>query len=142
MGTFGAWQAFTLAEESGKVCYMYSRPTKEEGDYSRRSPPHAMVTRRQENRTVEEVSVTSGYPYRTQAAVELRIDDKTYPFTVIQDEHAWADDEQTDSKLVKSMIRGLKMTVRGTSKKGTFSLDSYSLKGFTKAHRAIVNACP
>jgi len=40
------------------------------------------------------------------------------------------------------MKRGSKLTVRGTSRKDTYSLDTYSLKGFTKTHKAIVKACP
>jgi hypothetical protein len=31
--------------------------------------------------------------------------------------------------------------VRGTSVKGTFSLDTYSLLGFTAAYQAMVDAC-
>jgi hypothetical protein len=33
------------------------------------------------------------------------------------------------------------MTVRGTSAKGTFSVDTYSLLGFTAAYQAMTDAC-
>jgi hypothetical protein len=34
------------------------------------------------------------------------------------------------------------MVVKGTSSRGTKTTDSYSLLGFTKAHKAIDTACP
>ena len=51
-------------------------------------------------------------------------------------------DEEADATVVKAMIRGREMRVRGVSLKNTFSEDSYSLIGFTKIHDAIVRACP
>ena len=39
------------------------------------------------------------------------------------------------------MRRGTDMTVRGTSSKNTYSLDTYSLLGFTAAYDAMVEAC-
>jgi hypothetical protein len=33
------------------------------------------------------------------------------------------------------------MTVRGTSVRNTFSLDTYSLLGFTAAYDAMIEAC-
>ena len=54
---------------------------------------------------------------------------------------AWAPDNTTDKKLVETMKRGEKMTVEGTSFKGTKTKDTYSLKGFTNAYRAISAKC-
>jgi hypothetical protein len=39
------------------------------------------------------------------------------------------------------MKRGTDMTVRGTSVKNTYSLDTYSLLGFTAAYKAMIDAC-
>ena len=39
------------------------------------------------------------------------------------------------------MRRGVDMTVRGTSTKNTYSLDTYSLLGFTAAYEAMQEAC-
>ena len=51
-------------------------------------------------------------------------------------------DEEGDAAIVKAMIRGREMKVRGVSLKNTYSEDAYSLIGFTKIHDAIVRACP
>ena len=39
------------------------------------------------------------------------------------------------------MKAGSDLTVRGTSTRDTFSLDTFSLLGFTAAHQAMVQAC-
>lgn len=138
----GAWKAYTYVENGSTVCYMYTEPAKEEGNYTRRGEPNVMVTRRKASRTTEEVSVTSGYPYRKGEPVRVKIDGGAFEFDLIHEEHAWASDAGADAKLVKAMIRGAKMTVRGVSQKGTYSLDSYSLMGFSKTRDAIVQTCP
>ena len=137
----GAWSAYTYKEGDKLVCYMYSQPTKKEGNYKKRDDPHAMVTRRRGSSVAEEVSVTSGYPYKDKSPIKVQIDGRSFKFTIVQKEHAWADDAD-DEKAVKAMVRGNKLTVRGTSRKDTYSLDTYSLKGFSKTHKAIVKACP
>ena len=50
-------------------------------------------------------------------------------------------EEGADAKLVQSMIRGADMVVQGTSSRGTLTTDTYSLKGFTAAYKAINKAC-
>ncbi len=140
-----AWKAYSHVQNGEKVCYIYSEPIAKKGNYTRRGNPYVMVTRmvrRQDDGTIEEVSVTSGYPYKNGTNVRVRIDGKDYPFGLIHDEHAWADDEADDKTLVRAMRKGAKMTVRGTSRKDTYSLDTYSLLGFTKARQAIGKACP
>ena len=138
----GAWKAYTYKEGGKLTCYMYSQPAKKEGNYTKRGDPHAMVTRRRGSKVVEEVSITSGYPYKYTTPLKVQIDGRGFKFGIVQEEHAWADDAAEDERIVKAMIRGNKLTVRGTSRKGTYSLDSYSLKGFSKTHKAIIKACP
>jgi hypothetical protein len=56
-------------------------------------------------------------------------------------EHAWTKSREADEALINAMKRGSNMTVRGTSAKRTYSLDTYSLLGFTAAYQAMVDAC-
>ena len=46
-----------------------------------------------------------------------------------------------DGPLVKSMIRGQNLTVQGKSGRGTLTVDTFSLSGFTAAYRAASKAC-
>ena len=136
------WAAHSFVTDGNKVCYMYAKPASSKGNYKRRGEPNVMVTRRQGSRTTEEVSVTSGYPYPAKKPVRVTIDGRRFSFDVTQDEHAWVSEESLDATVVKAMIRGRALTVRGTSLKGTYSEDTYSLIGFTKIRDAIVRACP
>ena len=136
------WKSHTYVSDGSKVCYMHAKPAKSAGNYKRRGAPNIMVTRRQGSRTTEEVSVTSGYPYPEGKPVKVTIDGRRYNFDLTHGEHAWVSDEEDDAIVVKAMIRGRELKVRGVSLKETYSEDTYSLIGFTKIHDAIVRACP
>ena len=135
------WRAHSYMRDGTKVCYMHAKPAKSKGNYKRRGAPNIMVTRRQGSRTTEEVSVTSGYPYPEGKAVKVTIDGRQFNFDLTHGEHAWVSDEAADATVVKAMIRGRELKVRGVSLKNTYSEDSYSLIGFTKIHDAIIRAC-
>ena len=136
------WKSHSYVSDGSKVCYMHAKPQKSAGNYKRRGAPNIMVTRRQGSRTTEEVSVTSGYPYPDGKPVRVTIDGRRFKFDLTHEEHAWVSDEQEDATVVKAMIRGRELKVRGVSLKETYSEDTYSLIGFTKIHDAIVRACP
>jgi hypothetical protein len=138
----GVWSAYTYKEGGKLTCYMYSQPVKKEGNYKRRGDPHAMVTRRRGSKVVEEVSLSSGYPYKDDVPLKVKIDGRGFKFNNVDGELAWTENAAQDKAVVKAMIRGNKLTVRGTSRKDTYSLDTYSLKGFNATHKAIVKACP
>ena len=141
LGDFGDWSAFRFQESGKPVCYLASQPTKAEGNYSQRGDIYVIITHRPSEGTRDEVSIVAGYSYKKDSTVELKIGDvKKKLFT--QDDAAWAADKETDQELVQAMIRGHSMVVKGTSSRGTATTDSYSLLGFTKAHKAINTACP
>jgi invasion protein IalB len=134
----GQWRTFTMAGQGGTVCYIASQPTAESGNFKKRGTPFVMVTHR--NSTTDEVSVSSGYPYKETSEVPLIIDGKTTALFTKQD-RAWAKDAATDSALVASMKRGTRMSVKGESRVGSTSQDSYSLSGFTAAYNKMKELC-
>ena len=46
-----------------------------------------------------------------------------------------------DKKLVEAMKKGERLIIDGTSTKGTTTKDTYSLRGFSSAYRAISTKC-
>ena len=140
LGSHRDWNVYAFTEDSQKICYMASEPTKQEGDYTRRGNPAVLVTRRPGSPAVDEVSVQPGYTFREGSEVEVEIDGRDF-MMFTRGEHAWTKSQDADQALINAMKRGSNMTVRGTSLKGTFSLDTYSLLGFTAAYEAMVNAC-
>ncbi len=140
LGTYRDWNVYAFTENGEKICYMASEPKKQEGNYTRRDNPAVLVTRRPGPKVVDEVSVQPGYSYLDGSEVEVAIaSNKFMLFT--RGEHAWTKSEDADKALITAMKRGTDMTVRGTSIKDTYSLDTYSLLGFTAAYDAMIDAC-
>ncbi len=141
LGVFRDWIAQSYVEEGGvKICYMYTAPKESKGNYTRRGATYVMVTRRAGDSIPDVVHVEAGYPYREESDVSLRIDNDTFNLFT-SDETAWAATEEEDRDIVAAMVRGVRMTVEGTSRRGTDTTDRYSLLGFTAARDAMTGAC-
>ena len=141
LGRHRDWYAAAFVEEGAQVCYMVSGPTRSEGNYTRRGKTYIQVTRREGAGGADVVSIEAGYPHREGGEVELRVDDGE-PWTLFtRGETAWAYSDADDKALVAAMAAGTRMVVKGTSARGTDTVDTYSLLGFTAARRAIGEAC-
>ncbi len=140
IGAYGDWSAFKFSEDGNPACYMSSEPTKAAGDYKKRGDVFATVTHRPAEKRVGEVSIIAGYVYKKGSAVEIAIGKQNFKLFT-QEDSAWALDTEADTKLIAAMRKGNRMVVKGTSTRGTLTTDTYSLKGFTKAYRAIGKAC-
>ncbi len=137
---FKAWTAFAETEGGKKTCYLASAPQKAAGKYKKRDDPYVLVTHRPAEKSVGVVSVRAGYTYKKDGEVEVNIDGQR--FTLFTDAgDAWAYDSKADRALVTAMKGGLTMIVAGISSRGTLTTDTYSLKGFTAAFKAINKAC-
>jgi hypothetical protein len=140
IGEFKDWDAFTYQEDGKPVCFISSSPTGTNPKNVQRGDVYILVTHRPESKAVDEVSVYTGYPFRDSSVATIDIDGT--PFELFtKDDTAWAYDADADKKLVRAMVRGSKMAIRGTSQRGTDTVDSYSLLGFTAARKAINKAC-
>ena len=140
IGTFGDWTAFTDSEDGKKFCYIGSAPTKSAGKYKKRGDIYILVTHRPAEKKTGVVSIATGYTYKQGSEAVLAVGGAAFRLFTDRDT-AWADDAKTDRALVRAMQAGLNMVVRGTSGKGTKTTDTYSLKGFSAAYRAIGVAC-
>ncbi len=136
----GVWGAFEMEEGGATTCYMAAQPTKSLPANAKRGEIWILVTHRPAKKVTNEVSVYTGYPYKKDSKVSVRIDGKAHTLFT-HEETAWARTPDEDSRLVRAMRRGNRMIVKGTSSRGTVTTDTYSLRGFTKAHRAIGKAC-
>ena len=136
----GDWEAFTGRESGKLVCYMGAVPTKSRGKYTKRGRTFLLITHRPAEKSKNVISLQAGYTFKKTSEVELAIGETS--FKLFTDEQwAFASDTATDNELVKSMIGGAALVVRGLSSRGTQTTDTYSLKGFTAAYKAIGKAC-
>ncbi len=140
LGKHGDWEAFTDKEAGKLVCYIGSEPTKMRGKYAKRGASYAMVTHRPAEKSRNVVSIRAGYVHKPGSEVEVAIGKLTFKLFT-KDGWAFAPDADADNALVKAMVRGAAMTVTGISGRGTKTVDTYSLKGFTAAYGAISKAC-
>lgn len=131
----GDWEVYT---DGGSTCYMASVPVKEDGNYSRRGQPYALVNFKRG--AADEINVTSGYPYKAKLDLDVQVDGRKFALFV-DGEHGWAKDSATDKAIVAALKSGSKLTVKGVSGKGTYSVDTYSLKGTGAAYKRMVELC-
>jgi len=140
LGLFGDWGAQTFTEGKNTGCSMWSQPTKDEGKYSQRGAIYAYITHRPWDKRINEVSISTGYTYKKDSTVQVRIGGQK--FTLFTDgSTAWSRSRKDDKTLVDAMRRGNTMMVSGVSDRETQTTDTYSLTGFTKAFEAISKAC-
>lgn len=140
IGNFGDWETYKESEDGKTVCYMGSQPKKAKGKYKKRGETYILVTHRPAEESLNVISIKAGYAYQSGSEVDVVIGETAFKMFT-DDGHAFAYDTKADGAIVKAMIRGARMVIKGTSSRGTKTTDTYSLKGFTAAYRAINKAC-
>ena len=141
IGEYDDWSAYVVKDSRGAICYMASTPKKDEGKYSKRGDIYAVVTHRPADKSFDVVNFVAGYMYQDGANVVVKIGKDVFTRLFTDKDKAWAIDSKADRELVAAMKRGQRMIVDGVSLKGTKTKDTYSLKGFSGAYKAISAKC-
>jgi len=148
LGKFRDWSAHRFTEEGREFCLMWTQPQKSEGKYSRRGEVYATVTHRPALREFGVVAFEMGYPFAPDNELSVSIDGgSAVRFPADEDGDSedesirWHPSPEVNRDLVESMREGLAMIAKGRSKRGTKTVDTYSLHGFAAAYRAISKAC-
>ncbi len=139
-GTYSDWNVFTFDDGEGKVCYLASQPVKSTGKYTKRGEVHFLVTHYAKRKGAAVINVIAGYTYKVDSDVLVKIGGSEFELFTDGDK-AWAFNEAADRAFVIAMKRGLKMTVKGMSSRGTQTTDVFSLTGFSSAFKAASKAC-
>jgi hypothetical protein len=81
-----------------------------------------------------------GYPFKdgTTATVEVGAD--TFEFFTKED-GAWLNSAPDEARLVAAMRASGELTVKGMSRRGTLTTDTYSLKGISAALDKLAEGC-
>jgi invasion protein IalB len=140
LGTFKDWAAYTYKAADTQVCYVVSQPKSSDPKAAKRDPVFFLVTHMPGRKIKSEVSTIIGYTFKPDSSVALQVE-KT-PFELFtKGDGAWADSAETEKKIVTAMKAGKTMTLKGTSKRGTETTDTYSLAGIGAAMDKIDQAC-
>ena len=140
LGEFKDWQVHAFQQNGGKVCNMFSKPVKSEGDYSQRGDVYMFVTNRPGEGITDEFSIQIGYSFKTGAPAYATVGNRKFPLFT-QDDFAWLHEDKEQTALVRAMRAGSNVIVEGVSSRGTKTVDEFSLSGFTAAHNMISSAC-
>lgn len=140
LGVHESWVAFAYETTKGKVCYIVSQPQDSEPKNVRRDEIYFMITHRPAQKVRNEVMTIIGYPFKKDSNVSAEVD--TTKFTMFTNgDGAWVEKSSTEDAIVDAMKRGVKLVIRGTSWRGTKTVDEYSLKGVTAALDQIGAEC-
>jgi len=141
LGNFNAWSAFTTSDQSGPLCFIIGEPQSSEPAGANRDPIKFLIVHRKGMGSKNEVQTQIGYPYNaTDAKASVSIDGKSYVMAA-RGNTAWLASNADEPGFVQAFKGGTQMQVRGTSQRGTNTVDTYSLSGATAAMNAIDAAC-
>ncbi|MGE5539662.1 MAG: invasion associated locus B family protein [Gemmatimonas sp.] len=140
LGSFQDWEAYASGQGRSRVCYVVTKPVKQEPANVRRGAAFLFVTHRPGDNERDVVNVKAGYKYRPSSTANVAIGNQTFGMYV-NDDSGWNRTAQDDRTMVQAMVKGATFIVRGTSERGTQTTDTFSLKGFGAAYQAINKAC-
>ena len=140
VGTFRDWSVYTFTGGDGKVCYAATQPRTTEPQGVNRDPIFFMITTRPSENVVNEASVIIGYPIAENSTVTATVDGQSFTMFAMED-GAWVENPTEEAALVAAMKRGINMVVKGRSRRGTDTTDTYSLAGVTAALESVAQEC-
>ena len=140
VGGSDSWTAYQSGAGKKRLCFVYGTPETSRGKYKRRGDTYLQITHRPGEKVRDVASVTAGYIYKKGSRVEFVVDGRKFSLFTHGDT-AWGEDGKTDRAMVRALMKGNKLTVKGRSSRNTLTTDTYSLAGFTKGYKAASKAC-
>lgn len=138
------WSVF--AEDNPKECWGVTAPkesvnTRDGKPVSvQRSEIRLFVTFRPGDGAKGEISFTGGYPFAPGSTVKVDVDGKAFDLFV-EGEWAWPGSAEDDAALLAALKRGSNAVMTARSARGTQTVDTFSLSGFTAALAEAEGRC-
>lgn len=138
------WSVFI--EDSPTQCWIVSTPRE---TVNTRDGRIVAVTRGEilmfvsfwpEQERMGEVSFTGGYPFADGSTVSVEIGGSDFQLFT-EGEMAWAASSQDDDEIIAAMKRGAEAVLTAVSSRGTQTVDTFSLLGFTAAIEDAEQRC-
>jgi len=142
LGQYADWGAYTASPGGNKICFVLSKPksSKTEPEGRKRDPSFMFVSTRPADNVRNEVSVSIGYPFKTSSDATAEVGAAKFAMYT-QNDGAWIKNVAEEARMVEAMRKSTELTVKGTSGRGTLSVDQYSLKGLPQALDRIGQEC-
>lgn len=136
---FKDWTVYKAKSDDGTLCFAASTPKDIDPKGVNRGDIFFYITTWPKYKVNQEVSVKLGYPLKSSSTPTITIGAKN--FTLFDKGERAYIHTSLEKSLLGAMRAGQKMTVKGTSSRGTDTTDVYSLSGVTAALKASVEAC-
>lgn len=141
------WSVFK-SDGGTRECWVVSAPTgwkatrggNDVTSQVRRGDILLMVAVRPDDNVANEVSYTSGYPFRSESTVTVAIGEQSHELFT-EGEWGWLSSAGEDNAMIENMKRGISATLTAVSSRGTETVDTFSLRGFTAALQAARDLC-
>lgn len=130
------WTAAIHQEAGATVCYAFVRAQSSSPALPGRGPVILTVTQRPSGR--DAVAIEAGFSYAPNASVTVQVDQTGLDFYTDK-RNAFARDGKA---VVAAFGKGTRAIARSPGPKDVSVTDTFSLKGFGDAYKAIVKACP
>ncbi|HBK05976.1 MAG TPA: hypothetical protein DDZ81_08930 [Acetobacteraceae bacterium] len=134
IGDFGDWTAATHQEGGQPVCYAFTRAQSSAPALSGRGAVILTVTERASGR--DAVAIEAGLTYAANATVTVQVDQTGLEFYT-SGRNAFGRDGKA---AVAAFGKAARVIARSPAPKEV--TDTFSLKGFGDAYKAIIKACP
>lgn len=140
LGTFDVWEAYKTSDGRTTVCWAVTQPQSKEPASAKRDPIYFLITTWPKANLVNEPSVVVGYEFKQGAQATIQVGSDKFNFFTKAD-GAWLQEKAQEQRLIAAMRSNSEMTVKGMSKRGTLTTDTYSLKGLSSALDKVAEGC-
>jgi hypothetical protein len=144
LGSSRDWTAYQASTPDGRVCYAMSKPVSIMPKKAARDPIFVLVSVWPGRHVRDELQIVPGYQYKEGEPVWAEVGARRTEFFTRNDGKsgsAWVKDVADENALVLAMRGGRTLTVTGVSKRGTKTVDTYSLVGIGTALDRARAAC-
>ena len=144
LGVFKNWSAYSTGTGSSLTCYAMSTPRAKRPVAAKRNAVYLMVSDWPGRKTKAEPQIVPGYEYKPNVIVSLGIGGDKFDFFSKNENKsgaAWLRNLNDNGRLLNAMAGGVSAVAMGTSARGTKTVDTYSLAGFTDAIAKVHSVC-
>ena len=127
-------------EKADEYCYVGSLATETDLPSDKKRGDFYVLVYKNIGNPDTVVQIEAGYSYKVPSDIIASIDKGEYKFYTTEDlpTAAWTEEA---AKVVFAMKKGLELKVTGESSRGTVTVDTYTLNGFTAAYNKLTEDC-
>lgn len=135
LGQFGDWGAYTHVQNGRRKCFALSKRVSRQSDQTKSlgKDTFLLIDNRPSENVWNEISVTMDYTFGSNSGATIQIDNATFTMYT-QGDGAWIKNAVNEEARVLNLMRGTaSIIIKGTSARGTKTVDQYSALGIGQA---------